>query len=123
MAGWDATIVTGPSSPGLATLVRVPPATAPTAGDDEVSGAGKPTLPGSSDPAFRGDPARWNPEGLLVAALAQCRMLGVLHLCAANGIAVTSYPDDAQGTMAEGADGSGQFTSVTLRPRAAIADP
>jgi hypothetical protein len=26
----------------------------------EISAAGKPTVPGSSDPAFRGDPARWN---------------------------------------------------------------
>jgi organic hydroperoxide reductase OsmC/OhrA len=91
--------------------------------DHEVSHAGKPTLPGSSDPAFRGDPARWNPEELLVAALAQCHMLWFLHLCAVNGIAVTSYTDDAQGTMAEGADGGGEFTSVTLHPQAAIADP
>jgi organic hydroperoxide reductase OsmC/OhrA len=41
----------------------------------EISAAGKPTLPGSSDPAFRGDPARWNPEELLVASLSQCHML------------------------------------------------
>ena len=90
--------------------------------DHEVSGNGKPMLPGSSDPAFRGDPKRWNPEELLVAALSQCHMLWFLNLCAANGIVVTSYTDDAQGTMAEGADGGGEFTTVTLRPRAAIAD-
>jgi organic hydroperoxide reductase OsmC/OhrA len=90
--------------------------------DHEVSGKGKPVLPGSSDPAFRGDPKRWNPEELLVAALSQCHMLWFLNLCAANGIVVISYTDDAQGTMAEGADGGGEFTAVTLRPRAAIAD-
>jgi organic hydroperoxide reductase OsmC/OhrA len=91
--------------------------------DHEVSGPGKPGLPGSSDPAFRGDPTRWNPEELLVAALSQCHMLWFLHLCAVNGIVVISYTDDGQGTMAEGADGAGEFTTVTLRPRAAIADP
>lgn len=90
--------------------------------DHEVSGNGKPMLPGSSDPAFRGDPKRWNPEELLVAALSQCHMLWFLNLCAANGIVVISYTDDAQGTMAEGADGGGEFTAVTLRPRAVITD-
>jgi organic hydroperoxide reductase OsmC/OhrA len=91
--------------------------------DHEVSGAGKPVLPGSSDPAFRGDPERWNPEELLVATLSQCHMLWFLHLCAVNGIVVLSYTDDAEGIMAEGDDGAGEFTAVTLRPRAAIADP
>ena len=35
--------------------------------EHEIRAAGKPVLSGSSDPAFRGDPARWNPEELLVA--------------------------------------------------------
>lgn len=30
---------------------------------------GKSSIDGSADPAFRGDPARWNPEELLVASL------------------------------------------------------
>jgi hypothetical protein len=38
-----------------------------------------------------------------------------------NGIVVICYADDAQGTMVEGGDGGGEFTAVTLRPRAAIA--
>ena len=29
---------------------------------------GKADIPGSADPAYRGDPARWNPEELLLAA-------------------------------------------------------
>jgi organic hydroperoxide reductase OsmC/OhrA len=90
--------------------------------DHEVSGKGKPVLPGSSDPSFRGDPKRWNPEEMLVAALSQCHMLWFLNLCAVNGIVVISYTDDAQGTMAEDEDGGGEFITVTLRPRAAIAD-
>ena len=48
----------------------------------EISADGKPTILGSADPAFRGDPARWNPEELLVASLSQCHMLTFLSLCA-----------------------------------------
>src|SRR5689334_3505043 len=44
--------------------------------------AQKPAIPGSSDPAFRGDGARWNPEELLVASLSACHKLWYLHLCA-----------------------------------------
>lgn len=79
-------------------------------------------LPGSSDPAFRGDPARYTPEELLVASLSACHMLWFLHLCADAGIVVTEYEDVASGAMSEHADGSGEFTMVILRPRAVIAD-
>jgi organic hydroperoxide reductase OsmC/OhrA len=80
----------------------------------------KPVIRGSSDPAFRGDPARWSPEELFVAAISACHKLWYLHLCATAGIVVTSYIDEAEGVMAENLDGSGQFVSVTLRPRIAI---
>ena len=78
---------------------------------------------GSSDPAFRGDPARYNPEELLLAALSACHMLATLHLCADAGIVVTDYIDRAEGQMKENADGSGEFTRVVLRPRLTISDP
>ena len=80
-------------------------------------------IPGSSDPAFRGDPARYNPEELIVGALSACHMLWVLHLCADAGIVITGYSDDAFGEMAEHPDGSGEFTRVVLRPRMVITDP
>ncbi len=90
--------------------------------DHEYSGTGKSaTILGSSDPAFRGDPARYNPEELLVGALSSCHLLTVLHLCADAGIVVTGYTDDAEGEMDEG-DGTGRFTRVTLRPRMVITD-
>jgi len=79
---------------------------------------GPPTILASSDPAFRGDPSRWNPEQLLVAAVAQCHMLWYLHLCAVGGVAVMSYADDATGIMEE--EGAGRFTSVTLRPKVGV---
>jgi|SRR5579875_344785 len=94
------------------------------AGPAGPGGTVRPTpIAGSSDPAFRGDPGRWNPEQLLTASLAQCHMLWYLHLCAAAGVVVTAYTDDASGTLVETADGSGRFTGVTLRPRVLVAAP
>src|SRR5260370_2937938 len=80
------------------------------------------SIPGSSDPVFRGDPARYNPEDLLVGALSACHMLWVLHICADAGIVVTEYSDEAAGEMLEHPDGSGEFTLVTLYPRMTITD-
>ena len=92
--------------------------------DHEVHGDGKPAIAGSSDPAFRGDATRWNPEELLVAALAQCHMLWYLHLCAVGGVVVTDYTDTSVGTMAmDATGGGGQFTEVVLRPAVTVADP
>ena len=88
--------------------------------DHEVAADGPPTIPASSDPAFRGDKARWNPEQLLVASLSQCHMLWYLHLCADAGVNIVAYVDQAVGTMIEHDDGSGEFTAVTLRPRVTV---
>jgi organic hydroperoxide reductase OsmC/OhrA len=94
---------------------------------DETEGAHGAAHPapiaGSSDPAFRGDPGRWNPEQLLVAALSQCHMLSYLHLCAVAGVVVTEYTDDAWGSMTQTADGGGQFTEVVLRPQVTVSSP
>src|SRR5690606_36990043 len=89
--------------------------------DYDVIIEGRPTLAGSSDEAFRGDASRHNPEDLLLAAISACHMLWYLHLCAVAGIVVTAYEDQAEAEMAMNADGSGQFTSATLRPVVTIA--
>ncbi len=88
--------------------------------DHDVSAAGVPTLQGSADPAFRGDASRWNPEQLLVAALAQCHLLTYLWLAVQEGIVVTAYEDSPTGTMIAEPDGSGRFAEVTLRPTVTI---
>ena len=87
--------------------------------DHTIRAGAKPALPGSSDPAFRGDSARWNPEELLVAALSACHQLAYLHLCATHGITVTAYRDEAEGEMVENADG-GRFTRVVLKPEVLV---
>lgn len=89
--------------------------------DHVISAAGKPELRGSSDPAFRGDASRYNPEDLLVASLSACHMLWYLHLCAQAGIVVLDYRDEAQGTMVEDEGGGGRFSGVLLRPVARLA--
>ncbi len=88
--------------------------------EHRVAAEGRPPIEASSEPLFRGDPARWNPELELTAALSQCHMLWYLHLCAVSGVVVTSYSDDAHGAMEETEDGGGQFTEVVLRPRVAV---
>ena len=85
-----------------------------------ISAEGNPDIEGSADKPFRGTPERWNPEELLLAALAQCHMLSYLHVAVQNGIVVTDYTDDATGTMRQTPDGGGHFTTVTLRPRVTI---
>jgi organic hydroperoxide reductase OsmC/OhrA len=88
--------------------------------DYEIRIAGKPVILGSSDPKFRGDPARYNPEELLVSALSSCHMLWYLHLCADAGIVVLSYEDQAEGTMEETIGGTGRFSRVLLRPHVRV---
>lgn len=81
---------------------------------------GKPDLEGSADPTFRGDASRWNPEELLLAALAQCHLLSYLHSAVNHGVVVTAYDDSPVATMEQVGQG-GRFTSVVLRPRVTVA--
>ena len=87
-----------------------------------VSIENKPEILASSDPHFRGDKTRHNPEEMLVAALSSCHMLSYLHLCAVNKVVVIEYKDNATGIMKENPDGSGQFTEATLNPIVKVKD-
>jgi organic hydroperoxide reductase OsmC/OhrA len=86
----------------------------------EITSGRKPMIPGSSDPAFRGDDDRWNPEDLMVAAVSACHKLWYLHLCAVAGVNVVAYVDRAEGVMAEDDKRGGYFTGVTLKPEIVI---
>ncbi|MDQ6756744.1 MAG: OsmC family protein [Bacteroidota bacterium] len=87
-----------------------------------ISSVNKMEIECSSDPSFRGDKTKYNPEELLVASLSACHMLSYLHLCAEVGVIVTDYSDDATGTMLQTNDGGGHFTEVTLYPEVTIAN-
>lgn len=84
----------------------------------ELLADGRPSIPATADPKFRGDKTRWNPEQLLVASLSDCHMLWYLHLCAEAGVVVTDYHDTAVGTMDDE-----RFQLVTLRPRVTVREP
>lgn len=90
--------------------------------DVRVTGASVPALELSADKPFRGDPTRWNPELLLVAALAECHLLSFLHVAVSHGVTVVDYSDEPIGTMTQEGIG-GHFTRVLLRPTVTITDP
>lgn len=87
-----------------------------------ISSKGKPSILCSSDPLFRGDPSKWNPEELLLASIANCHMLWYLHLCADNKIIAHSYQDHPTAVIQLEKDRSGKFAEATLNPRVEIAD-
>jgi len=88
--------------------------------DHDISVPAKATISGSSDPAFRGDGTRYNPEELLIASASACHMLFYLHLCAVNGVVVSSYEDRPTGEMEEIAGARGAFVRVDLHPTVTI---
>ncbi len=75
----------------------------------------------SGDVAFRGDPSRWNPEQLLVAAASSCQLLSFLAVCARARIDVVAYADDAHGVMPTD-DPPLRLTRIELHPVVTLAD-
>lgn len=90
--------------------------------DYRIIAANKADIIGSSDPNFRGDLTKHNPEELLLASLSSCHMLWYLDLCADAGVVVVDYHDNAIGLMEEKSDRSGHFIEVTLQPVVTVAE-
>lgn len=74
----------------------------------------------SNDPALGGDPAKPNPEDLLLSSLGACHMLWYLHLASDAGIVVRGYEDTPLGLGETGPKGEGRFLSAVLRPRITV---
>jgi len=70
----------------------------------------------SAAPAYKGDPAKGDPEDMLVAALSSCHMLSFLAICGKKRITVEAYDDDATGWL-ENEGGKLWMTRVVLRPK------
>ena len=87
-----------------------------------ISVTNKADILASSDPGFRGDASKHNPEELFLASLSSCHMLWYLHLCSVAGILVESYEDTAVGVMEETDNGSGKFIEVILYPIVTVSD-
>ena len=86
----------------------------------EIEADSKPLILCSSDPTFKGDPSRYNPEDLFVSTLSSCHMLWYLHLCSINKITVLQYEDNPVGTMVLEESGKGHFKNVILYPSVVI---
>lgn len=74
-------------------------------------------------PATAVVPAPWSasdgvdPESAFTASLSACHMLWFLDHAARAGFVVTSYADEAEGTLGRIAPGKFAMTRVVLRPR------
>ena len=90
--------------------------------DHTLEAEGKPSLPGTSSTGYGMDPARYNPEELLVGALSSCHMLWYLHLCAEAGVAVVAYEDPAEGTLELSKERGGRMVRATLRPHVRVGE-
>ncbi len=99
---WDGSTGVGYEKYGRGHRISAPPAA--------------PVLELSSDPAFRGDPARLNPEQLLVMAASSCQLLSFLAVAARARLDVVAYADHAEAEM-PGDDLPVRITAIRLRPR------
>lgn len=81
---------------------------------------GKETVHCSNDPLLGGDPSKYNPEDLLISALASCHMLWYLHLCSTAGVTVTAYEDNPVGIGESEPSGKGRFLEAILKPKITI---
>ncbi|WP_185209036.1 OsmC family protein [Chryseobacterium sp. C3] len=88
----------------------------------EISAENKVLIEASSDPAFRGDKTKYNPEEMLLSSVSSCHMLWYLHFCSEAGVVVTDYNDFPTGIMTELANGSGHFTEVILHPEVTVSE-
>lgn len=84
---------------------------------------GKKELEISAAKVFKGDPACYNPEDLLLSSVVSCHMMSYLYVCAQNNIEVTSYSDSAEAILEVNLDGSGRFIEIQLNPIVIISDP
>lgn len=70
---------------------------------------------------FKGDPALYNPEELILSSLMSCHMMSYQYVCRQAGITLVQYEDQATLTLVVASDGSGRITQATLRPTCTIA--
>lgn len=87
----------------------------------DITTPGQPVVHCSNDPLLGGDPAKPNPEDLLLSALSSCHMLWYLHLASSAGIVVHAYEDTPVGVGETAPNGAGRFLRATLKPRIEVA--
>ena len=84
-------------------------------------------VPASSSPAAVrvpfSNPANVDPEEAYVASLSSCHMLTYLYLASRKGFEVSSYEDEAIGSMTKNEGGIPWVSLVTLYPRITFKGP
>ena len=90
--------------------------------EHELRAGERPAIAASADRVFRGHDDRWNPELLLLGALAECHMMSYLHVAAGAGVRVVGYRDAPSADLVVEADGSGRMTGAVLRPEIELAE-
>lgn len=73
----------------------------------------------SAPPEFLGEPGRWTPEHLLVAAVASCFVSTFSGIAEKSRLGFASFNLDAEG-MLDNADGIWRFTEIKLRPEVTV---
>jgi organic hydroperoxide reductase OsmC/OhrA len=61
-----------------------------------LSAAGKPNIVVGSPPEFKGEPALWAPDELLIGSLNTCMMLTFLAFAQAQGLTPVGYESEAE---------------------------
>jgi len=77
---------------------------------------GKPPIAGSASSRFFGDDARYNPEDLMLASLAECHMLTYLALVTKAGIRLAQLEIQVSGTIGT-LEGKTRLVRATLTAR------
>ncbi|MGH9795613.1 MAG: OsmC family protein [Candidatus Acidiferrales bacterium] len=87
----------------------------------QLSAAELPTLEFSAPPEFAGEPGKWTPEHLLVAAVASCFTATFSAVAEAIKLRVEAFKMRAFGRL-ENLPGEGyRFTGITLKPEIQVA--
>ncbi|WP_394161675.1 OsmC family protein [Galactobacter valiniphilus] len=81
-----------------------------------------PALRVSAARTFFGDRDAFNPETLLLSALAQCHLLAYLRLAGLAGYEVTDASVEVEGVLELGPGDAGRFVSARLSPSSRVLD-
>lgn len=81
-----------------------------------------PVLEVASPPEFGGSGGNWSPEHLFVASVSGCLMTTFQAIASNSKLDIVDYSDEPSGHLERDDSGRYRMTSVTLRPRAIIAD-
>ena len=87
--------------------------------DARIDFEGGAVIDASATAGFNGDPAKPNPETLMLASIMQCHFLTFMAVAAKSGIEVEAYSDRASAALGK-RDGKTCLVDMVLRPRVRV---